>query len=199
MKVIIPIKLYQKLRHYVENTELEISGLGKVRSEYINGETIFYVEDIRIFKQKVSGANTVLNRTDLGKFFSDLLSKGEKMSDWKLWWHSHNRMGAFFSGIDTATIEEWDSEMDSHNYIISLVTNHKGDNLCRVDLFAPFRYEFDQVEFEVDLGDKEMKEEIIKEIKEKVRGDELFTSEDIKDVGRAIKKGLKDLFIGEEG
>lgn len=199
MKLIFPVKLYQKLRHYVEGTDLEITGMGKIRKEVTeDGDTDFYVEDIKIFKQKVSSANTHLDGVAVGKFFNEILKKGEKMSDWKLTWHSHNTMGAFFSYTDQQTVESWDLEQEDHNWMISLVTNHKGENIVRVDLFAPFRHTFNDITFEVDFGDKEMKEEIIKEIKEKVFDDDPLSWHNLKETGKEIVDGFKSMISFEE-
>lgn len=168
MRIKIPIKLHRKLRAYVEQTDLEISGMGEVQKTTENGETVLTITGIRIFKQQVTSGNTILDRRALGKFYDDILREGKKMQEWKLWWHSHNSMGAFFSGTDTQTIEDFNLETKQDNWILALVTNHSGDTLIRCDIFEPIRYTIDGLELDIDYGDEEMRKEIKKEIEEKV-------------------------------
>lgn len=162
MKIVFPVQVYQKLRMYVDNIESEVSGFGRV--EII--DDVVRIEDIKIFNQTVSGADTKLEGKDIAKFILSL-PKDERVK-WKLWWHSHADMETFFSGIDTATISDFDSEMPEDNWMVSMVTNHKGDYKTRIDMFAPFRYTIDDVEFEVDYNDEKLLEQIKAEIAEKV-------------------------------
>ena len=189
MKVKIPIKLYRKLRAYVEQTEVEISGMGEIKKTTENGEQILSITDIRIFKQQVTSGNTVLDRRALGKFYDDILREGKNMQDWKLWWHSHNTMGSFFSPTDTSTIEDFDLESKQENWILALVTNHDGDDVIRCDIFQPIRATIDVPELEIDYGDKDMRQEVKKEIEEKV-SEPSFWGE--------LGHGLKDLFLTEK-
>lgn len=188
MKVIFPIETYRKLRAYVEQIDIEISGMGKVIRERDGDETILRVVDVRIFKQTVSGTHATLDAVALGKFYSELGKEEEKPSDWKLWWHSHHTMGAFFSGIDTTTIEEWDTESLENNWMLSLVTTHQEDTSVRCDIFQPIRTTV-ECEIEFDYGDKEIREEAKKEIEEKVKEPSVL---------RGWWRDLKNAFIVEE-
>ena len=189
MKIKIPIKLYRKLRAYVEQIDVEISGMGEIKKTLEDGETLLTITDIRIFKQKVTHGNTVLDRRDLGKFYDDILREGKNMQEWKLWWHSHNTMGAFFSGTDNQTIEEFNTETDKENWILALVTNHKEETLIRCDIFAPIRHTIDGLDLEIDYGDKDMRKDIKKEIEAKVK-EPSFWGE--------LWSGTKDIFLEEK-
>ncbi len=173
MKVIFPIEVYRTLRAYVEQIDIEISGMGKVIKERDGDETVLRVLEVRIFKQTVTGTNTVLDRNALGKFYDELLREGQNMGDWKLWWHSHHMMGAFFSGIDLTTIENFDTETLDNNWLLSLVTTHQEESSVRCDIFQPIRVTV-ECNIEIDYGDKKLRDEIKKEIKEKVKEPSLF-------------------------
>lgn len=164
MKIIFPISLYEKLRLYVINTKNEISGLGRI--ELVDGHN-FYVTEIALFSQEVSGTHTKLNRDALGDFLYELMQKGEDPGQWKLWWHTHADFEVFFSQTDLATIEDFNNDDFVDNWIVSLVTNHKGEYQCRLDLFYPFRMTKD-VSLVIRPEDKLLEEEVKKEIQEKV-------------------------------
>jgi proteasome lid subunit RPN8/RPN11 len=164
MTIIFPIEQYKKLRAYVENINYEISGLGKVR---IVGDEI-HVEEIRIFKQVVTAAETKIDAQALGKFYDELLQVGEDPGDWKLWWHSHCDFDAFFSGTDVATIADFDTEQPMDNWMVSLVTNHKGKSECRLDIFAPVRCTIGKIDSDISFDDPALENRILDEITEKV-------------------------------
>lgn len=165
MKIIFPVREFQKLRAYVMGTKSEISGLGKI--EILNSDEIL-IEEIKIFRQIVSGAETVIDRKALAKFYDDLMIKGDDLSKWKLWWHSHCDMEAFFSGTDTKTIEDFDNEMPVDNWMLSIVTNHSGKLIPRIDIFQPIRCTVTEIDWDITFEDRELESEVLDEITEKV-------------------------------
>ena len=165
MRIIFPVRVFQQFRAYVMGTKYEISGLGKI--EILTPEEIL-IKEIKIFKQIVGGAETVMDKRALGKFYDDLIVKGEDLSKWKLWWHSHCNMEAFFSSTDTTTIEDFDSEMAIDNWMLSIVTNHNGKLLPRIDIFQPIRCTVEEIDWDITFEDKELESQILDEITEKV-------------------------------
>jgi proteasome lid subunit RPN8/RPN11 len=164
MKVIFPVKIYQKFRAYIDNSNNEISGLGKISR--LND--IITIEDIKIFKQTASPTETTLNKNDLGMFYDEIVQKGESLVDWKLWWHSHALMKAYFSSVDLDTIEDFDNDLSENNWMLSIVSNHDGDLLARIDVFSPIRCTMHQIDWEIDFRDQQTTLNAINEIKEKV-------------------------------
>jgi len=162
MNILIPVKIYQKLRAYVEATPYEISGLGKIKKQ---GQTIT-IEEIKIFRQYVTGVETTLDRGELAKFYDELIQKGEDLGDWKLWWHSHADMQVFFSSTDTATIEDFDNETQNDNWMLSIVTNKKSELLARIDIFYPIRYTIKNVDWDVSFKDRDIMLNTIDEVTE---------------------------------
>lgn len=159
-KLVLTQKSYNKLRGYVDNCENEISGLGKVKKLH-NG---FLITDIIILKQTVSGASTNLDIDAMGKFAFEIMQRGEKIEDYKLWWHSHADMSAFFSSTDIETIKQ----TKDIPYLISLVSNHANESKARLDVFAPF-WTYAELEVQVEtLADNKIVELCKREIKELV-------------------------------
>lgn len=130
----------QKLKYYVGATKLEISGIGK--SEIINGD--IYLRDVIIFKQKCTGASTDLDEQDMARVQYQMTKAGDDLKNWNVWWHSHANMGVFWSGTDTTTINE---HANNGSFLVSLVTNHKGEFKTRVDTFPKDVSPFDIVTF----------------------------------------------------
>lgn len=164
MKILIPVKIYQKLRAYTNGTKYEISGLGKVRQE----DNVIVIEDIRIFRQRVSEGETILDRKALGKFYDEIIQEEGDLSAWKVWWHSHADFDTFFSGTDRQTIADFDNETNNDNWNLSIVTNHKGSILAQLDIYSPIRCTIEDLDWEISFEDREIKMDVIDEIAEKV-------------------------------
>lgn len=163
MDIYIEKKTYEKLCQYILATELEISGFGKV--ERINGE--LRITDVRIFEQEVTGGSTDLDMDDIAKFLIEENKKGEDVSKYKLWWHSHNTMSAYFSGTDTSTIAELGKSFD---WLISIVGNHKEEFESRIDIFFPGKHTIEanlMIIGEERKIPKSIQEEVQKKVKEK--------------------------------
>ncbi len=128
MKCYIKYKAALKMKYYVESVDAEISGVGKTK---MVGDDIF-VEDIIIFKQKCSGTHTDLDQADEAKVMYEREQSGESSKDWNLWWHSHNTMDVFWSGVDEKNIKE---QANNGGYLLSIVTNNKGEYKTRFDIF----------------------------------------------------------------
>lgn len=128
MKCFIEPLAALKMKYYVSSVDAEISGVGKT---HMIGEDI-YVEDVIIFKQKCTSAHTDIDQEDEMKVMYERDLRGESSKDWNLWWHSHSRMGVFWSGTDTQNIED---QASNGSYLLSIVTNNKGDFKTRFDIF----------------------------------------------------------------
>lgn len=123
---------YQKIRSYVGGVGAEISGIGKTRIVKDGEDDIIIIDDVVIFKQTVTGSNTVLEDSAQSEFMNELMIRGEDLSQWNLWWHSHHTMNVFWSSTDTGTME---SHAGSMPFLISLVTNLKDEYKVRLDVF----------------------------------------------------------------
>jgi hypothetical protein len=142
MKLIIPKAIEEKIHAYVRSVDSEIAGMGKVR---VKGEDTIIVEDVMIYEQTVSGATADLSPQAIAKWQSALVKAGGSPKHWRLWWHSHDTMSAFFSTRDTDTIDG-STEAD---WLVSLVVNKKRERQARVDLYRPFRM-FIEADIEIE-------------------------------------------------
>lgn len=177
MKVILSRKAHLKMTYYIEEIDYEISGLGSV----VKKGNDLYVEDIFLFEQKVSAAQTTLDTGDVDKFFDEMMKREcvdeearEKLFDdvgnIKLWWHSHNDMAVFWSKTDTDTQESLDLDHDVDNWWLSIVGNNAGDRKAKLDIYRPHRVWMDDLEIVIEEDPEyfKLRQTIKEEIKEKV-------------------------------
>ena len=151
MKIILNHKAFLKIKYYTELTDDEISGIGK--SE-VTPEKDIVVTDIIIFKQKNTMSGTTIEDGEQEKFFLELTKKGDNTKkNWNIWWHSHNTMSTFWSATDDETIQ---SHIGLQSYLISIVTNKKGEFKARLDIFPKDNSPFGQQTFSTTNLDVEI-------------------------------------------
>lgn len=163
IKLYIPIECRQKLAVYVETAEGEIGGLFTVK---VTESDDFIMTDLFLFEQEASSGGCELDAQDQGKFLEDLIAEGREdaIVDLKGWWHSHANMGVFWSGTDTST-QEKEYKTD---YLVSLVTNKKGEMKAKLNTYYPIPLQCD-LEPEVAWTICVNKAELVEEVKQKVR------------------------------
>lgn len=142
MKLIIPAAIERRLNAYVQGLDAEIAGMGSVE---MREDGNLWVTDIAIYDQEVTGGTADLSSEALAHFQTDLVKRGISPKNWYLWWHSHVNMAAYFSTIDTGTIDS-SSEFD---HMVSLVVNKRRERQCRIDTHRPFRLVLDKVPVEI--------------------------------------------------
>lgn len=138
MKVIIKEEVYQKVMHWINKTDNEISGYGSL--EYDKDTKTFTVVDAYVLSphdpdasQRERGAkgNTsgstyidpVLEAKVVGRILKDKGPEAASMAV-KWWWHSHVNMGCFWSGDDMAVMRS----RASHGWVLSTVFNKKKEH-----------------------------------------------------------------------
>ena len=92
------------------------------------------IKDPQIIKQEVSSALCELDKTELAQYYSKMEIKYKKHNMRFCWWHSHAKMGAFWSGTDTNTIDEY----EDGDLSFALVVNVKEEYKCRVSVWKPW-------------------------------------------------------------
>ncbi len=163
MKLIIPAEIEQKIHDYVCSVESEIAGMGSVTIGEDGNAT---VEEVMIYEQEVTGGTADLSSQAIARWQSELVRAGGSPKKWRLWWHSHNTMAAFFSKRDTDTIDD-SNEAD---WMISLVVNKKREREARLDLYRPFRVKLEKLEIKIEGGIQyALPAAIIAEVAEKVK------------------------------
>lgn len=118
MSIEIDEEVFQKIMHWVNKSDHEVSGLGSV--EVDTERNVFRVVDAILLEQENTMSTTDLNDEDVGKaMFEHHRDKKPGMLKW--WWHSHVDMEVFWSGTDMSTIKK----LGSGGWFIATVFNKK--------------------------------------------------------------------------
>jgi proteasome lid subunit RPN8/RPN11 len=153
----------QKMDLYITLCKDEISGFGTVSSSHLE-EGFLLIDNVFIFEQECSGSHSDMSSEDVSKFIVEAVNNGIDPGNIKIFWHSHANSGVFWSGTDNNCIEEL-----SDSWLISIVGNHKGQYLTRLDIFNLGRITIDELRLVIAHEENDsLKEQIEKEIKEKV-------------------------------
>jgi hypothetical protein len=125
--VAIPADIRRRLDLYISQCKYEISGLGTIEPR--NGR--LEVTEIYLLDQVVSSGDTELTKEAVTAFLVEAAGKEIDLSKVRLWWHSHATLSTFWSPTDEVAINSFDSSP----WFVSIVGNHAGDYLARVDFF----------------------------------------------------------------
>jgi len=163
-RVCVDHRVYQKLFAYIRAVDTEISGLGLVSMQTFDDGADFIIEDLFLLDQECTVSQTTLDPNAIGELMIQLIQQGVDLGKLKLWWHSHQKMTVFWSGTDNGTISQLGQE-----WMLSIVGNHRGQILARVDIYKPFPVTIHQIQI-VPVGavDLEMENEVAREVSEKV-------------------------------
>ncbi|MFA5395906.1 MAG: hypothetical protein WC346_07865 [Methanogenium sp.] len=168
MTIYILKKALKKIQYYVKNCDVEISGFAKI-SKY--GEDSLLIYDAEILEQYVSATHSDFDEESMVRFMTEKIRNKESIVDYKVWWHSHANMQAYFSAIDESTIEQ----STEFPFLISLVMNKQYEYACRLDIQNPLRLTIDNIQLvEVDEEDEELEKQCQEEISQMVRKQSLF-------------------------
>lgn len=99
MKITIPFKINEQIQFFVDKSDVECSGLGKV----VTTPDGYAVTEIVLLKQENTATHTEIDAAAVGKALFELRNSQGGMY---FWWHSHVDMGVFWSKTDRDTIEE---------------------------------------------------------------------------------------------
>lgn len=158
-KVIIDDLVYQKIMYFVDKSDIEVSGLGKI---VFDDKGNIRVVDAMLLPQKNTATTTDIQPEDVGKaMFLMKDTEGEL----KFWWHSHVNMGVFWSGTDHDTIVK----LASGGWFVSTVFNKKRQMKTCIAMSQPFQGIIDDVDTSVSrVLDSSITKEWDKEYQEKV-------------------------------
>ena len=122
MRIIIKQAVYDKVMHWVNKVDFEVSGFGKVvRHIQADGSSVFEILDAHMIKQTGGAAHTDLDDAAIARL---MYQTKDTAGELKWWWHSHVKMATFWSGTDTKTIQE----LGTQGWIIATVFNQKHEN-----------------------------------------------------------------------
>lgn len=109
------------LRVYVKESpaNCEISGLGRF---LVSPDGFQYVSEVKIFKQRVTGAHAEIDAETLEQFFESLPT--EERGQWRFQWHSHVNMGTSPSGTD---IQDYADLIDMWKWFTPIIINKRDE------------------------------------------------------------------------
>ena len=137
---------YKRIMDITMATKGEWSCFGVVKKDGNN----FLISDIVIPKQDNSAGQTTMDIDDLCDMASDMALRGQDTSEWHCWIHSHGDFNVFYSSTDNKTIDGFMKFFSQENsYLISIVVNHAGELICRVDINYPVRVTLGEVVVEI--------------------------------------------------
>ena len=117
------------------------------------------LKDPVIMKQRITPSNTHLDKEELAAYYTKAAMKYKKYNFRFCWWHSHHTMGAFWSGTDTDTIDEF----SDGDFSFALVVNLKEEYKFRVSIWKPLEAHKD-VELNILTIEKTVPKSIDKEV-----------------------------------
>jgi len=124
----ITTKAYEKMMTYTQLMEDEVTAfiLSEDRDE---GHTIY---DLSLPEQEVTATSAEPSTDEIFEWHKKLPDKHKK--NWHGWMHSHHTMGVFASNDDEKTIA---SLLATMPWVLTIITNHKAEIYCRVDIKHP--------------------------------------------------------------
>lgn len=166
LNVFIKPDLLNEILFIAKNVETEVSGLGDV----VKVKNGFEIVKLRFFEQECTASETEIKPEQLDLLGREANERGEDLSSMRLWWHSHAKMSTFWSGQDESCIKSLLSAFE--DYLISIVVNHAGDLLCRMDFVKPIGITVNHVPVKVcydmpEVKETELKDMIAKNVKTK--------------------------------
>ena len=169
MKVYIYKDCWDKIINYAKaaysSEKAEIGGMAVVTKDK-DGDWL--IENPQIVTQEIAGTTCDLDKEELAKYYTEMAVK-YKDNDFRFcWWHSHHTMGAFWSGTDLSSIDEYGEGESDLSF--ALVVNLKQEYKCRVSVWKPVEVHQD-VELEIirDIDEIDVPIEIMTEVKAKCR------------------------------
>lgn len=122
--IIISAAAYRMMRGFVDNCKDEIGWLALVKKE---DENTYFIYDVLICDQEVTGASTDLNEKGLQLVAEELLQteRGSELNNVRCWGHSHVNMAVSPSTQDNETFEEYYTQCG--DFFIRLIMNKRGE------------------------------------------------------------------------
>ena len=130
------------------DTSKEVSGFGRTVLDPERDSIV--VTDIFIPPQEIGGAHTDISGDQLTTWGEQLFAeRKELLADWRLWWHSHQKMGVNPSGQDTITLRMLAQLFNG--WAVGMVVNDRLESHIWVDVSVPTNVTY-QMKHELDIA-----------------------------------------------
>ena len=160
--IMIHANAWSKIKNWVKLASPdEVSALGLVDELRDNDNSIigFLISEVFLLDQTCNIVETTISDEAISKLMVDLSDNGHDLSALKCWIHSHGKMGVFWSNTD----DECCGKLSNNSYTISIVTNLRGDILCRLDIYNPVHVTLDEIPVQVYYPEEDSLSEWCKE------------------------------------
>lgn len=119
MKLVIDALEHEKIKFWVDKSNIEISGLGKCK--WNASLQAFHVTKVYLLDQENTSTTTDLDPQAVAKL---MYESREDEGFLNFWWHSHVNMGVFWSGTDMSTMKQ----IAGNGMVLATVFNKKGEH-----------------------------------------------------------------------
>ena len=159
-QVVFTPEAWDWIHGYTKAVDTEIGGFGYVTNPE---KGVFVVDAVFLAPQEVSSGGVHFEDGAMG-FMVEKAIEDERLNDARFSWHSHNTMGCFWSSTDEEGVQDYKNT--GMPWLVSAVTNHKGEIKCRVDIFDSCLDHITIQDTEVRIGvpPANITEEILKDI-----------------------------------
>jgi len=138
-KVVIDELVYQRIMHWVNKSQYEVSGLGKVVVE----DGVVRVVAAYLLPQKNSQTSTDIEAADVGRLAYETRDEPGEL---RFWWHSHVNMQVFWSGTDLETI----NQLGAHGWFVHTVFNKRNETRTAISMGDPFPAMIDNITLHIE-------------------------------------------------
>ena len=167
-------KDWDKIINYARAREQECGDeIGGMAVIVKDKEDDYIIKEPTILKQETTGSTCTLDKDELAQYYVDMAHKYGNNVQF-LWWHSHAKMAAFWSGTDTSTMTEYKNS----SWSAFLVVNVREEYKFRVQYWHPYELGED-IELNIMTNktkEKPIPKNILKEIEDKCSEKKVVTS-----------------------
>lgn len=177
--LILPLDTYRKIMAYATVCDTEITGFADV--VYNKKTNQFVAGEVYLIPQEGGGTHVHIDEEEMAKFNLERIKAGATQLP-QLWWHSHVDMSAFFSGID----EDELIDLQNDTFCIALVVNKRFEMKAMAYIYEETKTvikslgetikdeekgwtKIDPLNVRVQIEHAAVPEEIVKEVKAKVK------------------------------
>ncbi len=122
--------VWDKMYGWCKAARSEVSGMGLVK--IVDGKFIVY--DAFLPKQYCSSGYTEIDDISNSKLQERLIRKGQEMTHFRFWWHTHYNFNVFWSGTDDDNAKE--QMKYNGEWELSVVINQAGEYRARADFMT---------------------------------------------------------------
>lgn len=121
-KLTIDPKTLRKLWIWSAASDIEISAIGEIA---IQDDTIHVTDTVHLLKQEGSSGSTELDMDAYDVLIRRYIKEGKSLEPLRFWFHTHPKMGIWFSMTDEDTIDDLGANGETY---VAAVFNERGES-----------------------------------------------------------------------